>query len=203
MSTIILVRHGHVAGIDPPCFRGRADLALTERGQDEARRVAKRIADVWSPVMIYTSPRRRCVDTGRAIADACNIRSQILTDVDDLDYGTWQGRTWDEARGEDPALLEAWFDTPDQVGFPGGESLQDVAARVARALRVLYARHIHETIVLVSHDGVNRVILALILNTPLSSYWRLIQEPCCINEIEHDCHGARVRHINDTAHLRV
>jgi phosphoserine phosphatase len=202
MTRILLVRHGHVVGIDPPRFRGRAELALTEQGRDQAQRVALRIGASWRPAMIYTSPLQRCVDTSSAIGEQCGAPLKSLAEISDLDYGAWQGKSWDEARAIGDDLFEIWRHTPDQVTFPEGESLQSVAGRVGRALRYVNERHTNETVVMVSHDSVNRVILSLALALPLSSYWRLVQEPCCINEIEFDSDGTRVRRINDTAHLQ-
>ncbi len=69
MTRIILARHGQVSGIDPERFRGRTELELTERGLRQATRTAERIAMHWHPVVIYTSPMKRCVDTGRALAE--------------------------------------------------------------------------------------------------------------------------------------
>ena len=201
MSRILLVRHGHVAGIDPPRFRGRADLLLTDRGQQQARQVAARIASTSPPHAIYTSPLRRCVDTAAAIGDACLLPCKVMEELNDLDYGAWQGRSWDEARTSDARLFDTWRRFPDEIVFPSGESLHDVAARAARALRYVEEHHADETVVMVSHDSVNRVILALALALPLAAYWRLFQEPCCINEIERSSDGLRVRRMNDSAHI--
>jgi probable phosphoglycerate mutase len=55
--------------------------------------------------------------------------------------------------------------------------------------------------VLVGHDSVNRALLLELLEQPLSAYWRLAQEPCCINEIDVNEAGTRVRSINETQHL--
>jgi phosphoserine phosphatase len=68
--------------------------------------------------------------------------------------------------------------------FPNGESLQDSVARSADALRLAIGRHPDDTVVLVAHDSVNRTTLLQLLDQPLSAYWRLAQEPCCINEID-------------------
>jgi len=163
--------------------------------------VAQRIAQTWPCGIIYTSPLRRCHDTGSAIASSTNASLATLEDLNDLDYGQWQGKGWDEARMIDARLFEAWRNFPDKVVFPSGESLQDVAARAARALRHVRQLHANETTVMVSHDSVNRVILSLALSLPLSSYWRLTQDPCCINEIEYTDHGPRVCRVNDAAHI--
>jgi phosphoserine phosphatase len=201
VTKILLVRHGHVEGIRPERFRGRADLALTAEGRAEAEQTARRIAATWRPTAIYTSPLSRCVATGAAIASACHIEAHARDDLADIDYGTWQFKTFDEARADDPDLFAAWFATPQLIRFPGGESLQDVVARTSDALRHALARQSGDTVVLVGHDSVNRALLLQLLDQPLSAYWRLAQSPCCINEI--DIVGGRVEilGINDTQHL--
>ena len=85
--------------------------------------------------------------------------------------------------------------------FPDGESLQDLAARAADALRFIVARHSDETVVAVGHDSVNRTLLLLALDMPLSLYWRIAQEPCCINEIDISDGRILVRRMNQTHHL--
>jgi probable phosphoglycerate mutase len=199
---LVLVRHGHVEGISPERFRGRADLALTERGQREAHAVTRRIAAGWRPSAIYASPLRRCTATAAAIAQACGAQSHTLDDLNDIDYGAWQFRTYEEVRAEQPALFAAWLTTPHLVRFPEGESLQDLVARSANALRLILERHGDETVVADGHDSVNRTLLLQLLDQPLSSYWRLAQRPCCINEIEIAEGRLRIERINETAHLR-
>jgi phosphoserine phosphatase len=54
----------------------------------------------------------------------------------------------------------------------------------------------------VGHDSVNRALLMQLLDQPLSSYWRLAQDPCCINEIDVVGWSIQVRRINETQHLR-
>jgi broad specificity phosphatase PhoE len=203
MTILLLVRHGHVDGIKPERFRGRADLALTETGRRQAELLARRIAAHWAPNSISTSPLQRCVATGEAIARACDVQCEPLAGLIDLDYGAWQSLTYDDARAKNPDFFAAWFATPHLVGFPDGESLQDVAARTADVLRLVVSRNEADTIVLVGHDSVNRVLLTQILDLPLSAYWRFAQNPCCINEIEVAGRSFQLRRMNDTAHLDI
>jgi len=203
MTKIILTRHGHVEGIKPERFRGREPLQLTPRGVAEASALAERIAARWRPSHIYTSPMGRCIATGAAIARATGTPSKTCEDLNDIDYGAWQFKTFAETKAQYPALFAAWFATPHFVRFPNGESLQDLAARTANALRMVLARHPGDTVVLVGHDSVNRAILLQILEQPLSAYWRLAQEPCCINELDVSVAEAWVRSINATQHLEV
>lgn len=202
MTRILLTRHGHVDGIKPARFRGRAELALTAHGLAQADALAARIAAHWRPVAVYTSPLQRCVVTGAKIAEACGIPAAVDPGMGDIDYGTWQMRTHDEVERDSPEAFRLWHSAPHLVRFPGGESLQDVVARTANALRMVLAKHPDDTVVLVGHDSVNRALLLQLLDQPLSTYWRLAQDPCTLNEVEVLPAGdVRVVRINDTSHL--
>ncbi len=198
---LILTRHGHVEGIDPERFRGRTDLTLTELGRGQAKAVAARIAALWTPAAIYTSPMRRCVATGDAIAQACGAERRVLDDLNDLDYGLWQWETYEAVSRAWPEQFAAWKSTPHLIRFPDGDSLQDLVARTANAVRFVLSRHAAETVVLVGHDSVNRALLLQLLDQPLSAYWRLTQAPCALNEIDVINGVIRVQRINDTSHL--
>ncbi|MBX9945012.1 MAG: histidine phosphatase family protein [Reyranella sp.] len=202
MTKILLTRHGHVDGIKPARFRGKAELALTAHGLAQADALARRIAAEFKPAAVYTSPLQRCVVTGAKVAAACGIGSSVQAGLGDIDYGAWQMRTHEEVEAETPAAYRLWREKPHLVRFPGGESLQDVVARTADALRMVLAKHAADTVVLVGHDSVNRALLLQLLDQPLSAYWRLAQDPCTLNEIEVFAAGdVRVGRINDTSHL--
>jgi probable phosphoglycerate mutase len=201
MTKFILCRHGHVEGISPERFRGRTDLALTKQGRAEAQRLADRIVSSWQPKAIYTSPMGRCIETGRAVGKACGVMPQPLEDLNDINYGDWQGKTHAEVERNEPQQFAQWYSAPQLIRFSHGDSLQDLTARCADILRKALKRHPNETVVLVGHDSVNRVLLLECLGLPLSSYWLLAQNPCCVNEF--DIHAGRttIRRINETWHL--
>ena len=201
MTKLILVRHGPVEGISPERFRGRAELPLTDTGRREADATAKRIAASWRPAAIYTSPLGRCVETGAAIGKALGLAPSVVLRLNDIDYGDWQGLTRDEAYGRWPAEIDLWYAHPDWAAIPGGETLQQVLARVVSTVRDIVRRHPDETVVFVAHDSVNRVLLLHALELPLSRYWRIKQSPCCINEIDFGPDGWVIHSINRTGHL--
>ena len=140
MTKIVLVRHGHVEGIHPPRFRGREDLPLTKRGNVEARAVAQRIESEWRPKKVYTSPLSRCIATGGAIANACGIEAQSIEQLKDMNYGTWQMKSYEEMATAEPKLYATWFAAPHLMRFPGGDSLQELVSRSADALRLVLSR---------------------------------------------------------------
>ena len=201
MSKIILCRHGHVEGISPARFRGRADIPLTERGLAEARALAERIAARCSPEAIYASPLQRCMETGKAIAKATGAPLVPLDDLRDIDYGDWQWKAYDDAQKESPAQFSAWFNLPWLMRFPHGECLQDLLLRTADVMRFVLDRHAADTLVLVGHESVNRAMLLQVLDRPLSQYWRISQVPCTLNEFEVTADSVRIVRINDSTHL--
>ncbi|WHZ11351.1 MAG: hypothetical protein OJF60_001790 [Burkholderiaceae bacterium] len=200
MIRIILARHGHVDWIAPERFRGRADLSLSSLGERQAVALGRRIAQSWKPDAIYASPLLRCVHTGEAIARATGIRSAALDDLVDIDYGQWQGLTREEVRSRWPDELQTWLAAPDLALIPSGETLADVLVRTLKVLRLVLREHGDQTVVLVGHDSINRVLLLRFLGLPLARYWRIKQEPCCVNEIEIDGDAFTIHRINEMHH---
>lgn len=202
MTTIVLARHGHVEGIPPPRFRGQHPLPLTERGQQEAIMTAERIASDWRPAVVRTSPLERCVMTGARIAKACGVQYVSIQGLLDLNYGDWQWKTYDEVDEHWPHLYALWRSAPHLVRFPSGELLQDIVLRTADVFRDVIEGFPGDTVVLVGHDSVNRALLLQLLDQPLSAYWKIAQDPCCINVIEYENGTIRVVAINDTQHIK-
>lgn len=201
MTKIILVRHGHVEGIASERFRGRLDLLLTATGRRQAELTAKRIVSVWQPAAIYTSPMRRCIATGMAIGLPFGLEVQPDARMNDIDYGQWQGLTPEDARSSWPKDVETWYCAPHLANIPGGETVQAVLARVACALHEILSRHPIDTVVLVGHESVNRVILLHALDLPLSRYWHVTQDPCALSELDFINGAFTVRTVNETWHL--
>ena len=202
MTKIILVRHGHVEGISPERFRGRADLALTPEGLRQAEATARRIEASWTPAAVYASPLSRCRATAEAIGRPFGLTPTPVPGLMDIDYGEWQGLSPDEVGRKWPEMLDTWYRAPHWAAIPGGESLQDVLTRTVAALRDVIGWHPRDTVVLVGHDSVNRVILLHALDLPLSRYRRLGQDPCAINEIEFSKDEFTVRSVNGIDHLK-
>lgn len=202
MTKIILVRHGHVEGISPERFRGQTDLALTAEGRRQAEAAARRIRASWTPAVVYASPLSRCLATATAIGKPFGLTPRPVPSLMDIDYGEWQGLTPDEVGRVWPEALETWHRQPHWAAIPGGESLQELLTRAVAALREVVGRHPQDTVVIVGHDSVNRVILCHALDLPLSRYRRLGQDPGAINEIDFSDNGFAVQSMNETWHLR-
>jgi broad specificity phosphatase PhoE len=203
MTRILMVRHGYVEGIEPPRFRGRRELPLTELGQRQAAATAARIAASAKVAAVWTSPVQRCVATGQAIAEATGAPQRVVGALNDLDYGDWTWLTYEAARAADPDLFDRWYSAPASVRFPGGESLQDLVLRAGDAMRLAAAEAVGDgrVLVLVTHDSVGRAVLMQALDQPLSAYRRLVMSPCSISEIDVDGAHTQVLGVNATEHL--
>lgn len=200
-TTVLLVRHGHVEGIDPARFRGRRDLPLTPLGQRQAQALSRRIAAQWQPGAVFTSPLGRCVTTAAAIAQPFGLTPVPVPELLDLDYGAWQGLALEEVRKRWPKAWAQWRDTPQLVSFTKGESLAELAARATNAAHRLVQAHGGETIAIVAHDSVNRVLLLRALDLPLAHYHALTQAPCGLNVLHFGNGRFTVDTLNETGHL--
>jgi broad specificity phosphatase PhoE len=202
LTRIVLVRHGETewnkAGIER--FRGREDIELNETGVRQAKAAADRIAS-WPVLAFYSSPLKRALATARILASPFGLAVEPLEGLVDIDYGRWQGLSYEEASERYGQLYQQWLERPHEVVFPGGESLQDVRDRAAVALEKVLAQHQDETVVLVSHQVVCKVLLCALLGLDNSHFWQVEQDVCAINVLEARNGRLTVTLINDTCHL--
>ena len=202
MTQVILVRHGQTEWNRVERFRGRADVPLNGTGIAQASLTARRVALEWQAAAVFSSPLSRAVQTARAIATRLDLAVHLHAGLNDIDYGDWQGCTPDEARQRWPEQVRAWYSAPHTACIPGGETLAALRRRAMPAVNELTARHPGETIILVGHTVVNRVILLAVLGLGDDRFWRLRQDTCAINVFETDGGDFVLVSLNDTCHLR-
>ncbi|MBN1313083.1 MAG: histidine phosphatase family protein [Anaerolineae bacterium] len=200
--TFILVRHGQTEWNRIERFRGRADVPLNETGLAQAEATGRHVAGQWQPAAVYSSPLARAVKTAETIAGHFDLPVQTHPDLIDIDYGQWQGLTPDEARARRPEQVEQWYNRPEQARIPGGETLGDLRARAMKMVKELIDRHSGQTIVLVGHTVINRVILLGVLGLGNDRFWHLRQDTCAINVFEAEMNDFVLVSLNDTCHLR-
>jgi probable phosphoglycerate mutase len=116
-------------------------------------------------------------------------------------FGAWEGLTRVELARRFPRDAEAWRLTPDLVAPPGGETLAEVAPRVGAALDGLIDAHAGETVILVAHAVVVRLIVLQALGLGPARLWSVDAAPGGITEIEYHGDWATVHRMNTLAHL--
>jgi phosphoserine phosphatase len=203
MTRFILVRHGQTEWNRKERFRGRADIPLNETGLAQAEATGQRLSREWQPGAIYTSPLSRSVLTAEAIARHYGLPVQKHPGLADIDYGEWQGLSPEEVRQRWPDEIDAWYNRPHQARIPGGESLDELRARAMQTIQELANWHKGETIVLVGHTVINRIILLGVLGLGNERFWRIKQDTCAINIFEAEAGDFTLVSLNDTCHLNI
>jgi phosphoserine phosphatase len=201
-TVFILIRHGQTEWNRIERFRGRADIGLNETGLAQAEATGQRVAAEWQPAAIYSSPLSRSVKTAEAVAKHFGLEVQQHPGLADINYGEWQGLSPEEAQQKWPDEIEAWYNQPHKARIPGGETLDDLRTRAMKTVNELADRHPNETIVLVGHTVINRIILLGVLGLGNERFWRIKQDTCAINVFVADEGDFTVASLNDTCHLR-
>jgi broad specificity phosphatase PhoE len=202
MTRIILIRHGQTTWNKVERIRGQVDIPLDELGLVQAEATAKRVARQWQPAAVYCSPLRRAMQTAQPIADLLGQDVRPEPGFIDMDFGLWQGLSPGEVTERWPEQARTWLKAPHLVTFPEGEDLDLVKNRSTAALHRLIGQHGAETIAIVGHTVINRVLLCFVLGIDNSNYWRIGQDTCAINVLEWDEGLFFIQSLNDTCHLQ-
>lgn len=182
-TRIVLVRHAEPsAELQSRCY-GRLDAGLSAAGAFAARGLADALAAV-ALAAVYTSPRERAHATAAPIAAHRGFAPIVEEGLSELDFGDFEGRTYDEIAASHPALYTAWMRAPTTVRFPGGESYADLRDRVGACAVRLRARHAGDAFAIVSHGGVVRAILGHALAMPDAAIFRLGQPYCAVSVVD-------------------
>jgi alpha-ribazole phosphatase len=155
-TVFTLIRHPEPA-VRGVCY-GLLDVPLSEEGLRHARAIAAALAGERFAA-IYTSPLRRCAETAGMLAEGRECPLETLDAFRELNFGRFEGRTYDDLARDYPDVYQRWMEAPTEVEFPGGESFGMMHRRVLSAARELSTRHAGQTIALVTHGGVIRTLL--------------------------------------------
>jgi broad specificity phosphatase PhoE len=199
-TRFIMVRHGQTDWNLGDRFRGRAEIPLNDSGIDQVRRVAARLAA--EPIdAVYASPLARTLRTAELIAGS---RVPIFPEpaLMDIDYGSWQGLTKDEASQRDPELFSLWLRAPERVRFPGGERLADVRDRATRAIEGWAPQYDGRSVLLITHDIVAKLIFCALLGLEVSAFRHFEQDNAAINRFEVRDEMYVIKTVNETSHLQ-
>jgi broad specificity phosphatase PhoE len=201
LGRIYLVRHGQTAWNRARIFRGRRDVRLNETGRREAQCAAEALRDVPF-ACFYTSPLLRARHTAEIIADGRNVPVASDRAFIDLDYGEWT-EFWDaEARAKFKDLYRLWEKSPHLVRFPGGETLDEARKRSVTRLFEIAERHAQETICLVSHRVILKLLLCEANGLPTSAFWDVQLDTGAISVLDFEGRCPRVILENDCRHLK-
>jgi len=165
----------------PPRFLGSTDVPLDEHGRRQAACLAT-ITARRKPQRLFASPLRRALETARAIAGAVGLNIETDPDLRELDFGRWEGMTFDEIQAADPDAVSQWNAWSYDFTPPGGERLGDFLDRVRRAAARLAALP-GDAVMAVTHGGVIRSALCHLLGLPARNYLLFDVQPAALVNI--------------------
>ncbi|MCA9977788.1 MAG: alpha-ribazole phosphatase [Chloroflexota bacterium] len=196
VTRLLLVRHGETDLNAHHQFQGQMDMPLNDHGRMQAQAlhpllVAEPIAAVYVSDLQRAEETRALVLAGRDIA---TITDQRLRE---LNFGAWEGLTYDDIQAQDAAALAAWEADMLNHAPPRGETLAQFAARVQAVVADIRAQYADgETVLVVAHGGVLQLILCAALNLPPTAYWQFQVKPASLAEVVFYDAGAILNRLN-------
>lgn len=200
VTKLILVRHGETDWNKNSRFQGNKNIALNRTGEKQADKLAQRLAQEEINI-IYSSNLDRAYKTAQIIARKHKLEVHQKEHLQEIDFGVWEGLTYKQIQKQYPEQFEKWEKNPVKNNPQQGENLKDIETRVFTILESILAEHQEETILVVAHGGVNRVIISNLLGMPLNKCWRLNQNNTAVNVINIYQSEISLETFNSTYHL--
>ncbi|SDS17558.1 alpha-ribazole phosphatase family protein [Pseudomonas prosekii] len=150
-----LLRHGETelgGGL-----RGSLDDALTEKGWAQMRAAVIKQGP-WD--RLVSSPLQRCARFADELGAHLGLPVQIETDLQELHFGAWEGQSTAALMDTSAEALGRFWSDPYAFTPPDGEPVADFSARVLAAVGRLHAAHAGERVLLITHGGVMKLLLA-------------------------------------------
>ncbi len=189
-STIIdILRHGEPEG--GSMYRGGGtDHHLSETGWQQMHKSIEHNDSDWSSII--TSPMLRCSDFASHLGDSKKLPIEVVENFREAGYGKWEGRTATQIIQDSEEEYWNFFEDPVNQRPENAELLEFFTPRVNDAFGKLLSDYQGQHVLLITHLGVTRAILGIILGMPLVSQ-QLVDMPF----------AGMVRIINDRKGLRL
>lgn len=193
MLNIYLLRHGETFyNADGNRYCGRTDIGLTGKGYQQANLVKDQVKNIQFEA-VYSSPLQRAKITAETVSN----REDVIVDerIIEADFGLWEGKTRDEFIAENADLWNNWNTDPSKYRAGGtGETGAEVVARVDSFFQEIIKARTSGNIMVVAHNGVNRLYLAYKLGIPLKNYRKIAMENSALSLITFDSAGELTLH---------
>ena len=200
MTRIFLIRHGETEWNNEGRLQGNSNVLLSPEGIHQAQLLAAH-APFHNIDAIYSSDLSRAVHTAEILADRFGLSVIKESGFRETNFGEWEGRKLSELALDESDGFERFFTKPERVHPPGGETFLSSQARAMTALEEIVAAHEEQSIIIVSHGSVIRLILCAALGMPIRKMWAISQHNMAVNIIRFDDGNATVELVNSTLHL--
>jgi len=194
---VYLARHGQVKNFASGVYNGQTNVGITDQGREQMFSLLEKVQD-QEIAAVYCSDLSRNIEGAEIIAGGLDLAYEKLPELRERNFGEWEGLTYDEIGKDYPELFDFWRKDVTAVRPPGnGESSYDLSERVLKTYLPLVEKHRGESIFIVGHGGVNRIILSHAMKLEIRYIFRMDQGFGCLNVIDYYDDGfAHVRLIN-------
>jgi len=203
-TLVYMVRHGETILTPERKFSGTGELnpPLTEIGREQAIKVAHEIAKI-KPDVLIASPMQRTRDTAEEISKTTGLLPIFDEAWYECNFGDWDGFSIQEVKDKWPDEYTNWLSS-SAVTPPGGESYDDLAARIEPAFDSLAEKYPGQKVVIVTHNGVIKQTASIVMEANPNSLFHIDISPCSISSFSiWPSDGLRaVRSINERGHFR-
>lgn len=200
MGSIYIVRHGETIWNAEGRIQGHTDVGLTDRGRDQARATARRLAGAHFDVA-YSSDMSRARDTAVIILGERETRLHSVPELREYNKGVFEGLTPEEYRQRYPELFQASLINDPDFAPPGGETIRQCQGRLSGFVNILRDKHLDEDVLIVGHGGSLRSGIVTLLDLPLEANWKFVMHNCALTVIRIYPDNAVMHLYNDTSHL--
>lgn len=201
-TKLYLVRHGETAWNANGRFQGHSDVPLSNLGRQQAEKLALSLKQTKIDAF-YSSDLSRAMETAKIAAKEHGGQVNYLPDLREINFGVWEGLTLDQISQNYGNLNVRWRANPLDTKIPQGEKLLDVAVRCQRAINEIINQHAGETVLVASHGGVIRILVANALGFDLNHFWKLRLDNVSLTILEYYGQQKAILELfNDTCHLK-
>jgi len=178
---LFLSRHGETGEPYQGRYIGATDLPLSSTGREQAARLATRLPATLTHCLV--SPLRRARETAEIALAGRPCRLEVMDALREIDFGRWEGLSFQEIVARDQALVEEWRRDALAFRFPGGEHTLAFQQRVQAAMHGIMDLP-EEEVLIICHGGVIRVMLCALLGLPFDRYLSFSIKPATLTEVE-------------------
>jgi alpha-ribazole phosphatase len=179
-TTIDLFRHGEAEG--GKIFRGRTDSPLSAQGFEQMTNTIGVNPPRWDAIV--SSPLSRCCDFAKTLSIQYDVPLYLHKDFREINFGEWEGREVAGVYQENTEAVENFWLDPLRYPPPGAETMSDFQQRVIAGWEPLLSEMRGKHILLLTHGGVVRMILAHILVMPLRPLSRIAVPEAALSRVQ-------------------
>ena len=200
MGIIYITRHGETEWNAAGRIQGHTDVPLSERGREQARMLAHRLASVHIDAA-YSSDLARAAETARAALGERDVPITYTAELREYNKGVFEGLTEAEYREKYPELYEPSMANDLDFAPPGGETIRETSKRLAGIIQRVRDAHMDQSALIVGHGGSLRAGIVSLLELPLEANWKFAMHNCSLTVIYTYPDNAVMHLYNDTSHI--